>query len=410
MIRVISLVLTLDLDSPEGGAPKDHQTSHPSYDWRFMKAWTARNLTSCIIGVLAFQLTASLATEIGRSAATPRVPRLDRVASNVFRMSGEALTRPVPVRGRPTVLVMGSSQLYCVPADRRGEVGLEDSAGSTVDALASTWGDERVVWERYALPILLPSEIIALAGRRVTNGDPPALVIVEINWDAIAHYRHFRMGDLIADPSFEAALLARLRRSGAHSSIIESLHNYAEDARRAPHSSPRVVDRGEQIVAEFVRTHGLSILGNLQIQEGLQRGLFEPIFALLGRGSRLTAYELVPQNLEFNLQALRALARLLQAEHIPLLAYRVPERTSLPPPTERDGAPEALANLTRDLEKSGAVVLDLHAIMPERFWGWRGQVPDRYHFSVPGHARLAEALVAQGTPLGAFRRLSGPRS
>ena len=56
----------------------------------------------------------------------------------------------------------------------------------------------------------------------------------------------------------------------------------------------------------------------------------------------------------------------------------------------------------------GIAVIDARGVVPNEFWGWVGESPDRSHFTEPGHQGLSQFLLDQAAKQPAWRELGAP--
>ena len=120
------------------------------------------------------------------------------------------------------------------------------------------------------------------------------------------------------------------------------------------------------------------------------------------------AYDLVDHDYAFNFNCLRALLRLLRENGAIVICYLAPERTDLPQLMDPKRKNEFVAAFNREAANLGVIVLDAGEVVPNEYWGWVGESPDRSHFTEPGHQRLAQFLFEQAARRSIWKELARP--
>jgi hypothetical protein len=57
---------------------------------------------------------------------------------------------------------------------------------------------------------------------------------------------------------------------------------------------------------------------------------------------------------------------------------------------------------------TGIAVFDARGLVPNEYWGWVGDSPDRSHFTQPGHQRLAQFLYDEAEKQSVWKELLAP--
>src|SRR5207247_947692 len=87
-----------------------------------------------------------------------------------------------------------------------------------------------------------------------------------------------------------------------------------------------------------------------------------------------------------------------------VVVYLAPERSDLPPLMAREPQRAFVERLRRFLDDNAAFLIDARDAVPAEYWGWEQDVPDRSHFTEPGHRLLARRLVEVGAAADRRRR------
>ena len=69
---------------------------------------------------------------------------------------------------------------------------------------------------------------------------------------------------------------------------------------------------------------------------------------------------------------------------------------------------EFIAEFDDECRQDGITVLDARGLVPNEYWGWVGELPDRSHFTQPGHQRLADLLYGEAEKESAWKELLAP--
>ena len=69
---------------------------------------------------------------------------------------------------------------------------------------------------------------------------------------------------------------------------------------------------------------------------------------------------------------------------------------------------EFIETFKREAEQLGFTVLDARRVVPNEYWGWVDESPDRSHFTQPGHQRLSQFLLDEAAKRSAWKELSRP--
>ena len=109
-------------------------------------------------------------------------------------------------------------------------------------------------------------------------------------------------------------------------------------------------------------------------------------------------YDVVEADYRFNVNCLRALLRLLHSRGSQVVCYFAPERSDVPPLMDPAGEQKFNEQFEREAAELGVVVLDARHVVPNEYWGWEYDSPDRSHFTEPGHQRLAKFLADEIEP------------
>jgi hypothetical protein len=360
--------------------------------------------------VAAMLLTAALVVALGEYATRGIVDApvaSDRVAgtmraTNVRTFAKDPDVVPVLSGRRPTLLLIGNSHTYALPGLAPGRPLRPDPGRSLVDRLAARAPVHGAAFDRLAYPNFLPFEMLTRVAQLDLLGYRPRVVVIGVTWRNLARdtaLRHEIQG-VYRDPvraRAERALLASPEVTAAPAvlaAVDDELRFAAEEAERARTRSlaDRFDDRATRWLGERVTLLGRSA----DLRARLYRSTAHWVQGrLAGTGN---TYDVIAADLAFNLACFRALVQLLHAHGAQVVIYWAPERTDLPPMMDRGPQEAVMAELTTWTQALGGTVIDARATVPNAYWGWERDTPDRSHFTEPGHDALAAFIVAHMPP------------
>jgi hypothetical protein len=322
-------------------------------------------------------------------------------AANVWDLPQEAAATPPPPPGRD-VLLVGNSHTYALPGLSKGQGLRPDSGATLIDELARRGGallgaPEAVTFERLAYPNFLPLEMLVRQAQLRAAGYRPEVVVVGITWRNVVRGSSLRpaVRQVLEDPAVRRELEAALASLEADSPVWEAYRRELRrvetelEARRVQSHADAVDDR----LTGWLEERSVLVGESAALRASLYRRFQAGVLSVLVDDATVT-YAVVEDDLALNRAVLEMLLRQFHEDGARLLVYFAPERSDLPPliedPSRRREVTEAIAAWTRELD---GVVLDARDVVPDRYWGWAGDTPDRSHFTEPGHQRLAATLV-----------------
>jgi hypothetical protein len=332
-------------------------------------------------------------------------PLLSRT-NRIRFLAHDASNLPPPLPP-PQFLLMGNSHTYTLPGIHRGE-GLRINAMTTRRILLDELMDRldgahpATIGSYYLLayPNFLPYEMLTRVAQLYLHGYKPDLVAIGITWRNIARDSQLRYAVRLVyrEHGFAEAFLKMLNDPAVHAH--ESLFNAIEaDARRVKtdEQQERVqsdADRLDSKLTDWIGQH-LTLLGDsANLRANVQLDYIDPLQnAIVDRVHKAYDYDLVEPDYQFNLNCLRALLRLFHSRGAQVICYLAPQRSDVPPLMDPTREEKFNEQLKRETEPLGAIVLDARHVVPNEYWGWEYDSPDRSHFTEPGHQRLAEFLA-----------------
>ncbi len=322
-------------------------------------------------------------------------------AAHVWDLPQEAAATPAPPPGRD-VLLIGNSHTYALPGLKKGQGLRPDSGATLIDELARRSAPllgaaEVVTFERLAYPNFLPLEMLVRQAQLHAAGYRPEVVVLGITWRNVVRGSSLRpaVRQVLEDPAVRHRLEAELASLEPDAPVWEA---YRREVRQVE----------TELEAQRVRSHADAVddrltgwLGERSVLVGESAALRAALYRRFQAGVLSTlvddatvTYAVVESDLALNLAVLEVLLRAFHDDGARLVVYFAPERSDLPPliedPSRRREVVEALTAWTREL---GGTVIDARAVVPDRYWGWAGETPDRSHFTEPGHQLLAAELV-----------------
>lgn len=369
---------------------------------------------SLLVAVLVLAAGNHLAAALTGSAEPPtaRYPR----RSNVIELPREPAALP-PAPRRPSVLLIGNSHTYALPGLEPGQP-LRPGAGATlIDELEAgvraPLPSTDALFYSLSYPNFLPFEMLTRYAHLSYHGYRPRVIVLGLTWRNVARDRQPRhqIAAAFERETFGRWMLERLAAPpiAARPEVMEMV----EERLRAATFAER--EDLQQSAADRLDAWLTSELGEKIALIGRSAELRARIYReiaygvgnlLIGEQQKDYTYEMVEEDLEFNLLCLRALLRWFAADGAAVIVYRAPERSDLPPLVDDHRQDEVLGEIEREAAELGFVTVDARRVVPDELWGWERNTPDRSHFTEPGHRRLAAALVAAGLDRDVWLKLS----
>ncbi len=325
---------------------------------------------------------------------------------------------PAP-KTKPSVWVVGNSHTYALPGIKQGDPLRTDAEGILIDELAVRVARENpgVDADFYLLsyPNFLPFEILTRVGHLLYHKHRPTIVILGLTWRNIARdsrlrheiYQAYRDAPfvagfeaMLADPQIQADpdILNEIQAQRTQVEHDEQLERLRSDS-----------DRIDEMLTTWAAGH-LTLMGkSADLRAQFYRTLTERVQRMWDdRQTVKYSYDLVEHDYAFNVQCLRATVRLLRQHGATVFCYYAPERSDLPPTMDPARQNEFIETFDREAEQLEITMLDARGIVPNEFWGWVGESPDRSHFTQPGHQRLSQFLLEEAARRSAWKELARP--
>src|SRR4051812_24646563 len=374
-------------------------------------------LVVCVaVAVLALAEWASsrLLAEPAGADAPEQVTR----PSNVRILLKDPAKLPPPTSARSLWLI-GNSHTYALPGMRQGDLLRTDEAGILIDELAArvaaTHTDVASEFYLLSYPNFLPFEMLTRVGHLLYHEHRPTVVFIGLTWRNIARdsqlrhevYQAYRdtgfagaFPKMLADPAVQAPadvveqVLAQKRRV-EHDQELERLRSDS--------------DRLDESLTHWAEDHSTLMGKSAELRANIFRLLTDRVQRLWDdRKSVKYSYDLVESDYAFNLDCLRTMVRLLRQNGATVFCYYAPERTDLPPLMDPERQEEFISAFEAEAKGLGISVIDARGVVPNEFWGWVGESPDRSHFTEPGHQRLSQFLLEEAAKQPAWRELERP--
>ncbi|MBI3837586.1 MAG: SGNH/GDSL hydrolase family protein [Planctomycetia bacterium] len=337
---------------------------------------------------------------------------------NVLILLKDPARLPPPKQER-SVWILGNSHTYALPGTKQGDALRTDEAGILIDELAARVGrqfpDSRTNFYLLSYPNFLPFEILTRVGHLLQRGHRPTIVVLGLTWRNIARDSQLRHEIYAAyrDAEFDGAFEAMLgdAKIQADPDIVKEVRaqrmqvEHDEQIERLRSDSDRI----DESLTTWIGSR-LTLMGkSAELRAQIFRTLTDRVQRLWDdRESVKYSYDLVEHDYAFNVKCLRAVVRLLKEHGATVLCYYAPERSDLPPLMDPDRQNEFIAQFDGETDQLGITVLDARRVVPNEYWGWVGDSPDRSHFTEPGHQRLAQFLWDEALRRSTWKELAQP--
>ena len=369
------------------------------------------------IGLLVL-LLAEWASSRLVSEPTSASDTVSQRAENVIILPKDPAALP-PDDGKPEVWLLGNSHTYSLPGLKQGDPLRTDEDGILIDELAARVAadqpDVHADFYLLAYPNFLPFEMLTRVGHLLDHGFHPKIVFLGLTWRNIARdsrprheiYTAYRdaafvghLREMLEDPQVagDQDILQEITAQQAQAHHDEEVERLKSDA-----------DRVDELLTGWIRGRSTLMGKSPELRAQIFRTLTDRVQRLWDDRTNVTySYDLVAHDYDFNLKCLRAMLRLLRRNGAIVICYYAPERSDLPPVMDPRRQNEFIAAFDEESQKNGIVVLDARGLVPNEYWGWVGESPDRSHFTQPGHQRLADLLYGEAEKRSAWKELIAP--
>lgn len=375
-----------------------------------------------LIVVVATAALVLLAAEWGSSRLVSESPA--EVAPEIKRPDNVTIVLKDPaklprVADEPSVWLFGNSHTYALPGLKQGDPLRTNAEGILIDELAArvaqNYPDLRAGFYLLSYPNFLPFEILTRVGHLLDKGQRPTIVFLGLTWRNIARDSRLRHEVYLAyrDKAFVEDFAAMLADPKIHadSEILEEVRaqrtqvEHDEQLERLRSDS----DRLDEMLTAWVSERSTLMGKSADLRAHIYRTMTDRVQRLWDdRQSVKYSYDLVEHDYRFNVECLRTAVRLLRQQGATVFCYYAPERDDLPPLMDPERQNEFIDEFNREADQLGITVLDARRIVPNEYWGWVDESPDRSHFTEPGHQRLSQFLLEEAAKRSAWKELSRP--
>lgn len=346
--------------------------------------------------------------EIDSHVTVRRPPNVTAIIKHVERAA--------PPRPEPAVWLMGNSHTYTFPGMTANDEPRFRPEGILIDVLANRYSREypRQPAHFYLVtyPNLLPFEMLTCAEYLLSQGHRPQLVLLGLTWRNIARDSQLRyeLFELYRDPEFCQAMHAALSDPAVAAPDI-LLREVELQERRARHEAELErtksdADRLDELLTGWAGD-SLTLMGrSAALRVRLYRALtYQVQRAWDDRTTVKYTYDLIERDFHFNVSSLRTLIRVLKQHGATVCCYLAPERTDLPPMMDPERQEQFIRDFGEEAKELGITLFDARNVVPNDYWGWLFDSPDRSHFTEPGHHMLADFLFDQCGSSGAWKQV-----
>lgn len=367
------------------------------------------------IGLLIVLVTAIcilLASEVISTSLLKSISETDNIvshrANDVFVLPKQPTYLPKSDSAKSSLLLIGNSHTYALPGVEKGYPLRPDPGATLIDKLAENIKEQnpqlegRVNYHRLSYPNFLPYEMLMRVSHLIYHQQTPKIVVIGLTWRNIARDRELRseIFQVYKDKAFISSLKQILRETSpdASNEILETIESeeraalFEEEKERTRSYADRL---DEKITGRAEKK--ITLLGS---SAELRARIFREFnYKIIGRLTRnadsVPQYDLIERDLEFNLKCLQALVKLLHPRGAKIVFYYAPERTDLPSLIDKTQQEKILGEFKQFAESQDNIVLDARNVVPNEYWGWDYDTPDRSHFTERGHKLLAEFIVKE---------------
>lgn len=322
---------------------------------------------------------------------TPDVARAENVV--IIENTPERLPPPRP---GPSVILVGNSHTYALPALERGRPLRPDPGVTLIDELAGEVGGDATFY-RLAYPNFLPFEMLTRVAQMYDHGYRPDVVVIGLTWRNIARDSalRYQIARVFRASGFAERFAEMLGPD--YPKVVERIEARArevareQEEERTKSSADRVDAALSELFGRYVALIGKSRVLRARLYRGLNVALTERFVP-----KTEYAYDVVSTDLAFNRRCVAALLDLLHDRGARVILYQAPQRSDYAPLMDPTGQAEVLGEIEKRAETFGFVMLDARRVVPNELWGFAYDAADRSHFTEPGHKALAHFLFENG--------------
>jgi hypothetical protein len=322
---------------------------------------------------------------------------------------------------KSNLLLIGNSHTYALPSLEKGFPLRPDPGATLIDELSADIINQnpklngKVNYYRLSYPNFLPYEILSRVGHLLYHGHRPKVVVFGLTWRNIARDTELRteISQTYKDKAFTLAFKQQLKESSINAApdILQSIENeesrakFEEEKERTRSYADKLDEKITGRVGNKITLLGRSEELRARIYREFNYGV---VGKLTSNPDNTPQYDVVESDLDFNLKCLQALVRLLRSNGASIVFYFAPERSDLPALIDSAQQERVMGDFKQFAESQGCVVLDARHVVPNEFWGWEHNTPDRSHFTEPGHKLLAQFIVTEAAKKNVWEGLLTP--
>jgi hypothetical protein len=332
----------------------------------------------------------------------------DPAAATFVDFARRAYPPPQPnASSRPLVLLIGNSHTYVLPSLKPGEAMTVGGTGTLPDELAKRLdrGGEGPRVGLLAYPNFLPWEMFVRCVQLDLYGYRPGVVILGLTTRNLARDTALReeVREAFRDPSLADAVVAAAEATSADAAPLRS--QVAEQMRRIRREAEAErlksdADRVDERLFDAARSRLALLRDADEVRRRIYRLLYDKVQRRWEERSAIDfTLSAVDADLRFNRNALQGLLEWYARRGTEVVVYLAPERTDRPPFWNPAEQAEFLDGFRSWATEKGITIVDARGVVPNEWWGFDLETPDRSHFALPGHRALADFLIERAAPL-----------
>lgn len=380
------------------------------------------------IGLFVVTVTLICVCLLGELISSYLVGNIEAEQTGLSNRSSDVIVIPRHPNNLPTadttksnLLLIGNSHTYALPSLEKGFPLRPDPGATLIDELSANIKKQtpriegQANFYRLSYPNFLPNEMLTRVGHLLYHGHHPKVVVIGLTWRNIARDKEIRdeISQVFKDRNFTLAFKQQLQESTINAAP-EILQSIEDEERRAQfeEETERTRSYADKLDEKITRQVGnkINLLGH---SEELRARLYREFnYGVVGRltanAENAPQYDVVESDLDFNLKCLHALVRLFRSNGVNVVFYFAPERSDLPALIDSAQEEKVMGDFKQFAESQGCVVLDARRVVPNEFWGWEHNTPDRSHFTEPGHKLLANFIATEAAKKNIWEALLTP--